>query len=300
MRITSLLLAAGLVTVAGCGSVGEPSGPTVAGVQTAPAMPTAVPAATGLVRSAGLVTILGQGDQAAELCLGGVAESYPPQCGGPQIVGWTWSEHPRTFEQANGVRWGTYAVTGRFDGTRFTLTEAISGALYDPIAAPEEPGTKTPCPEPDGGWKVLDPERTTAETMDQTFAAASGLPGYADAWMDQSRNLADGTGDDEAMNDPEFTTINVRVTEDVAGAEKALREIWGGALCVTKADRTEAELLEIQTVLGDLPGMLTSTPSNGRVEAQVIHDDGSLQEWADATYGMGLVVISSALVRIAD
>ena len=35
------------------------------------------------------------------------------------------------------------------------------------------------------------------------------------------------------------------------------------------------------------------------LDAQVVFDDGSLQEWADATYGDGLVRISSALVPVS-
>ena len=42
------------------------------------------------------------------------------------------------FEQQGDVRWGTFAVTGTWDGTAFTVTDAIPGALYDP-AMPEEP-----------------------------------------------------------------------------------------------------------------------------------------------------------------
>ena len=57
----------------------------------------------------------GHGDghrQSPELCLGPIAESYPPQCGGPALVGWDWADHENTFEQQGDVRWGTYLVTG--------------------------------------------------------------------------------------------------------------------------------------------------------------------------------------------
>jgi hypothetical protein len=69
-------------------------------------------------------------------------------------------------------------------------------------------------------------------------------------------------------------------------------------LCVTTVERTEADLDEVnqdlQAALGDQ--LLTSgsfTPDS--LDAQVVFDDGSIQEWADATYGDGLVTISSAL-----
>jgi hypothetical protein len=258
-------------------------------------MPTAVPAATGPVTTRGPVTVLDDGD-GAELCLGGVAESYPPQCGGPRLVGWDWRDHRGDFDEANGVRWGAFVVTGTFDGSAFTPAKVVALADFTGSLDRPEPDFSTPCPEPPGGWRVLDPAKTTDASMQTTFERAGRLPGYADSWMDQSRNPASGQdGGDEQMNDPAYVTINVRVTEDVEGAESELRKTWGGALCVTKALHTDRELRRIQDTLTDLPGMLTASSGFDRVDVDVIHDDGSLQAWADATYGPGLVRISSAL-----
>jgi hypothetical protein len=185
-------------------------------------------------------------------------------------------------------------VTGRFDGTTLTVTGAVPAALYDPAA--ESPvDFSTPCPEPDGGWRVLDPEKTTAATFEQVFQTASELDGYGGAWMDQSRNPADPQGSPEQMNDPALSIVNVKVTGDTAAAEQLLREVWGGMLCVTTAQHTEAELTRISHELSDLPGMLYSDGQLDRVEVSVVYDDGSLQSWADATYGVGLVRVASAL-----
>ena len=112
------------------------------------------------------------------------------------------------------------------------------------------------------------------------MAAASALPGYATAWL---------TGD----------TINVAVTEDATGAEATLRETWDGGLCVTTVERTDADLntinQELQAALGEQ--LLTSGSfAPDSLDAQVVFDDGSIQDWADATYGDGLVTITSALV----
>lgn len=60
-------------------------------------------------------------------------------------------------------------------------------------------------------------------------------------------------------------------------------------------ERSDEELQEIARTLRDLPGGSTSSPGDGRVEVAVVHDDGSLQAWADATYGAGAVVVFSAL-----
>lgn len=143
---TALALAALLLSLTACGSDGDdvakdpgrpdsPSGPST------PEAP--VPA--GVVRTANLATVMDKGSP--ELCLGPIAESYPPQCSGPAITNWDWSEHGQDmFEQQGDIRWGTYLVTGRWDGTSFEVTETIPGALYDP-ASPEPTPTPTPATE---------------------------------------------------------------------------------------------------------------------------------------------------------
>ena len=60
-----------------------------------------------------------------------------------------------------------------------------------------------------------------------------------------------------------------------------------------------AELEAIAQELQELPGALSTMPGENLVVVDVIHDDGSLQEWADATYGDGLVFVHSALAPAA-
>jgi hypothetical protein len=233
------------------------------------------PVPDGEVRTSGLVMVIDEGD-GPELCLGAVAESYPPQCGGPALADFDWGDVGS--EEASGVRWGSYALTGTFDGTTFTVTDAIPAALYDTMAAPEEEPLAAACDSP----TTTDTAKATPEDLDATLAAASALPTYASAWL---------TGN----------TINVAVTEDAEGAEAELRKTWGGMLCVTTVERTDADLNEVnqelQAALGDQ--LLTSgSTSPDSLDAQVVFDDGSIQEWADATYGDGLVRISSALVPV--
>jgi hypothetical protein len=60
-------------------------------------------------------------------------ESYPPQCSGPDILGWDWAAVDGE-ESASGVTWGAYAVQGTWDGERFTVTQPpMLLALYDPM-----------------------------------------------------------------------------------------------------------------------------------------------------------------------
>ena len=237
--------------------------------------PVPQPVPDGEVSTSGLVTVIDAGN-GPELCLGPVAESYPPQCGGPALADFDWGDVGS--EEASGVRWGSYALTGTFDGATFTVTDAIPAALYDTMAAPEEEPLAAACDDP----TTTDTAKATPEDLDATLAAASALPTYASAWL---------TGN----------TINVAVTEDPEGAEAELRTTWGGMLCVTTVERTDADLNEVnqelQAALGEQ--LLTSgSTSPDSLDAQVVYDDGSIQDWADATYGDGLVRVSSALVAV--
>jgi hypothetical protein len=276
-RPAVLALLLGLVTLSACSSEedmravdpaghGEPS--TGATSDAAPA-----PVPDGQVTTNGLVTVLDAGT-GPELCLGAVAESYPPQCGGPAVAGFEWGDVGA--ERAGGVTWGSYALVGTFDGTTFTVTDATPAALYDPAAQPQQDPLGAACDSP----ATTDTAKATPEDLDATLAAASALPGYATAWL---------TGN----------TINVAVTKDAAGAEATLRESWGGPLCVTTVERTDADLnainQELQAALGDQ--LLTSGSfAPDSLDAEVVFDDGSIQDWVDATYGDGLVKVTSALV----
>ena len=59
-----------------------------------------------------------------ELCLGPVAESYPPQCSGPPIRDWSWSDHEGHFDRVGQVRWGEFVIDGYVDGDEFVVTHA--------------------------------------------------------------------------------------------------------------------------------------------------------------------------------
>ncbi|CAN5378329.1 hypothetical protein BH09ACT12_BH09ACT12_36730 [soil metagenome] len=153
----------------------------------APQPPASVPAATGSVRSTGLPTVMDTGD-GAELCLGAIAESYPPQCGGPAIPNWDWDAQDGTYDQQDDVRWGTYAVTGTWDGTSFTVTDALTGALYDPMMP--EPAT---LPEPDVAYSADELEGISEGLRDE-------LPGYQGSYADQEGHvLADVIYDDGSL-----------------------------------------------------------------------------------------------------
>lgn len=146
IRLTRLGTVALVAFLTACGSPGNPAaGRTAAdGASDRPVTPTASqPSATGDTGNAvgppaapgeviGQGTVVQVGDAPPQFCLGGVAESYPPQCGGgPEVAAWDWATTEQ-WESASGVTWGAYAVTGTWDGAVLTSTQApVPLSLYD-------------------------------------------------------------------------------------------------------------------------------------------------------------------------
>ena len=282
-----------LLLLVGCGSA------TTARPGSAPS------AAGGEVETRYAVTVLDDGG-GAELCLGGVAESLPPQCGGPPVAAWDWDDHAGDFEDVGGVRWGEFHVVGTFDGESFTATRVTPADEYEPPDVDEPDPFVTTCEEPTGGW-VVDPSLVSYGDEDAAFRAADRLPDYAGAFLDTSRDPRPPEELDQALTDGGNDSIdvstwivNVKVTDDPARAEAAIREVWGGGLCISTAIHTMAELRRVQGQLDDVPGFLSSGVSDDTVEVGVVHDDGSIQAGLDEEYGAGLVRVSSALVPVTD
>ncbi len=265
-------------------------------------MPGTAPTPDGEVRTQGTVLEApGSASGGPELCFA-VAESYPPQCGGIPIRGWSWKQVARYTEQASDVRWGTFALTGTYDGDVFTLTqEAIPLALYDPmVAEPPVDPLATRCPEPEGGWQPVDRSTTTSRSLSAVLRAAENLDGLTAVWIDQGQ--APGTIEpqgeaigDLGANDPSNVVVNVVVTGAPAEAEVTLRELWGGPLCITRSAHDAASLEAIRAELEAVPDLSSAVVELDVVAITVTYDDGSLQRWADETYGAGTVRVDSLL-----
>lgn len=115
--------------LAGCAT---PSGGTIPGGS--PDAPASAAPPSGTVMAQGTVMDV-EGD--VELCLGAIAESYPPQCSGIPLAGWSW-DGVEGSETRGDVTWGAYALEGTYDGTTFTLSGTpIMLALYDPMPLPD-------------------------------------------------------------------------------------------------------------------------------------------------------------------
>jgi len=291
-----ILIAVLIVGLGGCASAGEIS---------------SADAEEAVLTTQHPVVVRDEG-RGAELCVGGVAESLPPQCGGPTLVGWDWSDHEGGYERLAGITWGEFVVIGNYDAAadEFFPTDVVAAREAHVRPGFEPLGDTTPCPEPTGGWRVVDEGMTTDAARQEVFERAASIEGYSSAWVDQSRNpaslvdpnaITDSLAWELAMNDPLLTIVNVTVVGDPGEVESGLREVWGGMLCVSTAKRTDAELQEvIDHLLATTDGVLVIGRAGMEeyIEMQVIHDDGSLQDRLDAEYGDGVVRVSSALVPV--
>ncbi|GLW11076.1 hypothetical protein Misp01_62040 [Microtetraspora sp. NBRC 13810] len=169
-----------------------------------------------------------------------VLTSKIPQCDGADIVGWDWAAV--RHESGGGVKWGSYTVVGTWDGGRLHLTEPPR-----PPAPPPSPGAvdhipPTPCPEPAGGWRPVDPATATFEALSATKKAVSRSPQFAGSWLDNDHTVDFSAHDLKEDHEPVRFVFNLMFTGDLAGNERLARQTWGGALCVSRAEHTHADL----------------------------------------------------------
>lgn len=238
-----------------------------------------------------------------QLWVGADGLMLPPGCDGVDVVGWDWSE-VKGAHKFGGTRWGDFVVIGNYDHAQneMALTRpAIPAMEYKGSGLDQqyaEDSSITPCKKPRGGWRVLDPDSTTQQSLEDTVELVESRRDYGSLWVDQSLNPVTEirTEEDElAMNDPTKLILNVSVTGDPAKAEADIRKSWGGALCVSRQKYTARQLGKIQDAVSTRPEMLMAGGSDDFVELLVVWDDGSLQSELDEQYGRGMVRVISAI-----
>lgn len=145
----------------------------------------------------------------AQLCLGAVAESYPPQCTGIPLEGWSWDGVDGS-ETSGDTTWGTYAVYATYDGTTLTVTDPpIMLALYDPIR-PEDPT---------GGVDGATSEADLTSVQDEV-SAALGQDALT-VWTERGYVWVQVTWDDGSLQD----AVDEEHGDGVVIVTSALREI---------------------------------------------------------------------------
>lgn len=234
------------------------------------------PAAGDPQRYQASATVLEAPDTDPMLCLGAVDESLPPQCGGPVIVNWDWATVDGETS-ANGTTWGEYHVIGTFEDNQFTLTEPAG-----PFRSIEAPANMfdSPCDPP---LAPTDPSKADGESQTKAIDLARSRQDFAGVWVDGP-------------------ILNMKFTGDLDRHEREIRQIWGGPLCVSKAERTMNELQSIQRDLTrdakafDLEMLSAGVDEVANVvdlQVVVMHDD--TQDRIDARFGKGVVRVTGRL-----
>lgn len=162
-------------------------------------------------------TVLESAGHGPQLCLGGVAESYPPQCGGPDLVGWSWDDVDGE-ESASGTTWGTFSIVGTWDGAAQALTLTETPGPPDAAPSGDEHDYSPACTDPDG-----DP------AADESTFLQPEDPDVAAVWV---------------SSPPPPFVYSVIVRPGSADRIRALvREHWAGLLCVVERDQPSRDAL---------------------------------------------------------
>jgi len=236
-------------------------------------------------------TVLEDRTHGPMLCLSGILESLPPQCGNVPIANWDW-QAVSGEERLSGTTWGNYHVVGSYDGKTFTLTD-VGPYADDPSTSPTDPGFSSPCPEPAAGWGGL--EQATQEDARPAAAYARSQPDYVTSWV---------THLEPAKAEFGPVIVNAVFAGDRERHEAEMRKVWGGPLCVVERDVPTADELarirkEAEASLDDL-GLEMLSSAGPAVEpiieiGVVIDVEGKGQAALDARYGAGVVRLSPAL-----
>lgn len=238
------------------------------------------------------------GDADPMLCFSSM-DSYPPQCGdGIALVGWDWAD-ATGYDSENGVRWGGYEVEGTWDGETLTVVRFGPPNPDGPVPADDPDRFATPCDEPAGGWaSEVDPALLSLEAEGALHEYIQAQPEYSASWVDNATDPAfDPARLGEYQYDPSAVVTNVRFTEDADRHEAAMRELWGGPLCVTEGGVAKSELDDVRA---EVEAMFEWGWSNvdeiaGEVQLGVDVVDPVVQAELDERFGEGVVVLRGNL-----
>lgn len=222
-----------------------------------------------------------------------VGDSDPPTCEGPDVLGWAWTGLDATSRR--GTTYGGFVVTGTWDGARFTLTEAPRRAgdadrrIDD--TAQSQPGTE--CAIPEDGWPAepwaaaADPRLAQDQLLYDTEQAARAVAGYGGMWLDRQ---------------PDVAIVNISTTGDSTSMTDAVRAVYSGPLCVSRAALAETTLLQMQDDLAGEPNVLYSLPDpvTGTLKVVAMAATTEFQQQCDAEFGPGAVVLIGLLEPIDE
>lgn len=244
------------------------------------------------LRLQGTGTVLqAKGDDVAGLCLGVVLTSFPPQCGGIPLIGWNWGA-VEGEGRASGTIWGSFHVIGTYDEKTFTVEEV----LPPETSSNDNTDFTAPCPEPPGGWVDVDPSKASEADFHAAARSAEGEPDSTATWIDY-------IADHPPSEHPGPFIAVFGFTGDLERHERALRELWGGPMCVFVQAHSHADLRRIQNDLSDggaqavgLELLWSSVNvTTNQVEVGAVLTTPEIEQALAERYGVGTVRVVPAL-----
>ena len=168
--------------------------------------------------------------------------------------------------------------------------------------APDDREIGTPCPAPDGGWTAPDVSRAGEDDLLVAGHAAEAEPDSGGFWIDYVEEPVD----DETPVPAGGIILNAVFTGDLERHTAALRELWGGPLCVSEVANTQRDLERIQREIGDGAleslGLETTWSAtyvfDNIVEVGVVVATDADRAAVDERYGEGTVELIPALTSV--
>ncbi|HEY4375542.1 MAG TPA: hypothetical protein VGM93_00215, partial [Acidimicrobiales bacterium] len=187
-----------------------------------------------------------------------------------------------------------------YDGHSFTLT----GRPNDQKAVPPPPVDPKrfdpPCPTPAGGWQVVDPSKVALANFQDISSRPRSLADFAGLWVGH----VPASGGPATVGQPTVDVYTIAFTRNLAEHEAEIRTFWGGPICVTQLPRSYAALAAASTRLRRLAPQLHLTvlvagtdDRSNQITAEVVLATPADQRKVDATFGRGIIHLTSALQR---
>jgi hypothetical protein len=251
------------------------------------------------VTSAG---VLQDPDGTSRMC--GIASDvqYLPGCGGPVVEGIPWSALDSQPAEAGG-RFATLRFEARLEDGRLDVVGEVRNVPRRTVrddSGYEEVADVSPCSGRELAAQPTDPSRITAAAMRSGLDVAVGVPGVTVAWQD--------TNDDATARPTQRPgqvsgrgahrwILDVRTTGDPDAVVAAVREVWGGPVCVTGDDRLDFDALyDLQATLSQegeryLTRDLLYDERRHRLLLESYAPTESMQDELNQRYGEGSVVL---------
>ena len=233
-----------------------------------------------------------------------VSADTPQPCTGIDLIDWSWDLVDD--EQSDGDQtWGTAVVVGTFEGAALRVSNAgppewgwrLPSTGSSAVGADAGVDARQRCEPPAGGWAVADPAKASTLAWEAAHAYVEAAPDFAYSWTEPAAVSAplDFYGYEATAG-----VWHITFTDNVAGYETVLRSMWGGPICVTRADYSKVELETLsESIASDVPDAF-SVVADG-VSGTVI-----VQTWFDRGLGDELrgkhgdaIVVDPVMVPLA-